>query len=140
MAEGLLQKLLVRAGREDVRVISAGTVAPKGMLPPPSVNKVMQTEKVNVAGHEALLLTKELIAQSHLIIAMTAQHRQEILRLEPQAVGRVYLLKEFSPKPEERVLSLPDPIGCPLPFYEKALSDIKSCLTELMKGLDKYLP
>jgi len=139
MAEGIFRKMLDELGRDDVRVISAGTAAPKGMRPPPAVEKVMRREGVDVSVHRATSLTIDSIEEADLVLVMEKRHRQAVLEMNPKASGKVFLLKKFSPNPEERSLDISDPIGAPLPVYQEVLKEIKSCLQGLLGNLERYL-
>ncbi len=139
MAEGLFRKMLKEAGKENIRLVSAGTAAPEGSMPPWEVDEIMRGENVDISSHRATRLTMDLIEEADLTLAMGERHRQVVLEMNPGAAGKVFLLKEFSPHPEKRSLDVPDPIGGSLSFYQEVLREIKSCLRELLKELERYL-
>ena len=139
MAKGIFRKMLDAAGKKDIRLTSAGTAAPEGMTPPSAVEEIMKGEGIDISSHRATSLTVDLIEEADLILVMEERHRQAVLGKSPRASGKVFLLKEFSAVPQEKHLSVPDPIGAPLLVYQEALGEIKSCLQGLLKELEKYL-
>ena len=139
MAEGIFRKMLSEVGREDIRIASAGTAAPEGMPPPPAVEEIMKGEGIDVSSHRATPLTVALIDEAALILVMEKYQRQRVLESSPGALGKVFLLREFSPESENKFLDIPDPIGRPLAVYQEVLGEIKSCLQGLLRRMDKYL-
>lgn len=131
--------MLSEVGKKNIRLISAGTAAPEGATPPWAVEEIMKGEGVDVSSHRATPLTVDLIEEAVLVLTMGERHRQAVLEMSPGASEKVFLLKEFSSNPEEKSLDIPDPIGGPLPVYQEALREIKSCLQGLLKKLDWYL-
>ncbi len=139
MAKGVFEKMLEKRGKKNIELRSAGTAAPGGMKVPQIVEEVMGGEGVDMSGHRATSLNKELIDEADLILVMEKQHRRCVLKLCPEAGGKMFLLKEFSPNLEERFLDIPDPIGKPLKTYQKIFQEIKACLQEFVKKVDWYL-
>lgn len=139
MAKGIFQKMLSEAGKKDIRITSAGTAAPEGMKPPAVVEAVMKREGIDVSAHRTRFLTVDLIEEATLILVMEKYHRQRILETSPEASGKIFLLREFIPHLARTTADTPDPIGRPLPTYQKVFQEIKCCLQELIKKEDKYL-
>lgn len=131
--------MLQEGGKKDIELRSAGTAAPEGMKPPREVEEVMREEGADISGHQASSLRKDLIEKADLILVMEKRHRSRVLEICPEASQKMFLLKEFSPDPDERFLDIPDPIGKPLETYQKIFQEIKACLQELMKKVDWYL-
>ncbi len=136
MAEGLLKKYLSDKNDKKIKVSSCGTLGFTGN--PPTINTidVLKAVGVDMTTHKSSALTKDLINASDLILAMEPIHKEEVLRLAPQADGKVYLLKEYVKKKGEREdFLIPDPIGRPLEVYERILSEIKGAVERLMETL-----
>jgi len=100
MAEALMKKLLEDAGGNihGIRVLSAGTSAMKGERAARSAIQVMQEKNIDIRGHQATPLTKELIQKSDLILTMTRNHKSQVLLMEPRAEDKTYTLKEYASK------------------------------------------
>ena len=139
MAKGIFQKILEDKGKKDIELRSAGTAAPEGMKPPKEVEEVMRGEGVDISEHRATSLNRDLMDEADLILVMEKHHRSRVLEICPEASQKMFLLKEFSPNPEERFLDVPDPIGKPLKTYQQIFREIKDCLQEFVKKVDWYL-
>ncbi len=111
--------MLEQGGKQDIELCSAGTAAPEGMKPPQEVEEVMRGEGVDISGHQATSLGRDLIDEADLILVMEKHHRSRVLEICPEASQKVFLLREFSPNLEERFLDIPDPIGKPLETYQQ---------------------
>lgn len=125
-----------------VRVLSAGTAAWDGAPPSPQALAVLAEQGIEASVHQSTCLTPELIREADLILAMTGGHRDSVLRLEPQAVGKVFLLKEFPPgqgkpdRPKEQS-DIIDPFGMPTEFYRACAAELRE---RVAKALQAYLP
>lgn len=124
MAAGLLKKLV--GNRPDVKIQSAGVNAFPDMGASDNAIRVMEQEGVDISQHRTQRLTREMIQQATLILAMTKLHRVSVLELDPAAKGKVYLLKEFDKNVDESFLDIPDPIGCPIDEYQRCLDKMRS--------------
>lgn len=139
MAKGIFQKMLSEAGKKDIRLTSAGTAAPEGANAPWEVGEMMKGEGIDISAHRAASLTADLIEEADLTLVMEERHRQAVLEMNPGALGKVFLLREFSPDSAGDSSDIPDPIGASLSIYQEVLREIKSCLQELLRELDGYL-
>lgn len=137
MAEGLLRKYLVDAGRDDIDVSSAGTRAPEGFHPTDETIEVMAIEGIDVSGAFSRTLTDKMIEESDLILVMEHNHRHEVLRRVPAAKDKTYLLREYkNPKRSDDGLYepvIPDPIGSSIEGYETCLGIIKKEILRILK-------
>lgn len=128
MAEGLLKKYLKEAGRDDIKVSSAGIMALDGFPPTEETVKVMKAEGVDMEGFRSRRLTKELVKNSDLILAMEDMHRDFVVRMDPSAAEKTHILKKFGASENKRYPEgngVPDPIGKPVDFYKLSLQIIK---------------
>ena len=103
--------------------ISGGTKAALGELHIP-VNP-LQTSK---------LLTRAMIANASLIVALTRAHADAILDLDPSAKSRVRLLSSFLP--DAKTPDIPDPIGGPLETSRQCRDQIRACIPGILKFLE----
>lgn len=138
MAEGLLKKYLKEAGRNDIEVSSAGISAPENFPPTESTVEVMKLQGVNVSGHKSRNITPDIVRSADLILAMEDIHKEEVLRLVPEAAPKTHLLKEFgleSKKSDPEGIGIPDPIGKPGKDYQNSLNTIKKEIERIAKIL-----
>jgi protein-tyrosine phosphatase len=99
MAEALLRKMLVEDLGEKatvIRVISAGTDAVSGANANRNAIEVMKREGIDLRQHRARMLSPELIANADLILTMTLDQKNNVLRLVPSAGNKTFMLNEFA--------------------------------------------
>ncbi len=129
MAEGLLKKMF--AGDKYINVSSAGVAAFAGMPTTKEAVMVMEKEGVDISGYRAKQLTKEMVQESDFILVMEYGHKQFITERYPSAEKRIFLLKEFDQEPGDE-LTIPDPIGTNISFYEQVAQMIKNPIERLV--------
>lgn len=98
MAEGMLRKMLEKAGEKTkgVKVLSAGTAAVEGQRVSKNAVQIMREKGVDVDDYHATPLTPELIEEADLILTMTRNHKEQVLRMAPKACEKTYTLKEYA--------------------------------------------
>ena len=107
-AEGILRRLLVdRFGPSAPTVSSVGTIARKGAPPTKEALLVGSEHGLDLSEHAARRLAREHVADADLILAMTAEHRHAVARLDAQADRKTFTLKELVRVPG------PGPGPCP---------------------------
>jgi protein-tyrosine phosphatase len=95
MAEGLLRQLLAERGAGDVTVESAGVSGWQDQPATPEAVMAMQERGIDIAPHLARRLGRQMIESADLILAMTADHRNAVAGVSPQAAARTFTLKEL---------------------------------------------
>ncbi len=132
MAEAYLRELLKNQGRSDVEVSSAGMIAPEGMGATEETREVLAQEGIDVLAHRTKRVTKELVAESDIILVMEKIHEERILQFAPEVKNRLFLLKEFA-KINDSNLNIADPIGGTFAFYQEIFSTIKDAAERISK-------
>jgi protein-tyrosine phosphatase len=96
MAEGLLRSALQRRlGDGAPRVASAGTIARDGARAMPEAVEAAANLGVDISGHSARRLRPDYVREAGLIVAMAAEHQEDIVGLDPEAEARTFTLKEL---------------------------------------------
>ena len=98
MAEGFLRELFRRRteeGSEPVEVSSAGVSAWDGSPPTPEAVAAAAERDADVSSHRARRLTSDQLRQADLVLAMTGDHTERVLGLDPKAAPRTFTLKEL---------------------------------------------
>jgi protein-tyrosine phosphatase len=90
MAEGLLKTALAHT-----RVRSAGLAALSGMPADPAAVRLMAERGIDIRGHRALQVTRELCREAELVLVMSAEQRKRLENDYPFATGRVFRIGEF---------------------------------------------
>ena len=139
MAHVLLEKMLAeRLAHGRVRVRSGGIAnhARDGMIPSLDARIVLREDGIHLT-EDAMTSTdlrrhRDLIAEAHLILTMTAQQK-EMLGTYEEARGRpVFTLKEFAGEEGD----IGDPFDQGEERYRACRDEIKRCLA---KGVDRLL-
>lgn len=129
MAHGLAQQLTKElAGAENLIIKSAGTHAYFGAPASMGAMQALAELGIDFSEHHATILTKELIQEADLILAMTISHKNYILDLVPEAAPKVFLLKEFalgSLGLGQNNFSISDPFGQPIEVYRAVAKELK---------------
>ena len=132
MAEGGLKVLLEKERPGKFKVISAGTSAAAGFPATMYANEASKIWGCDLSHHRSRQLTRALVEEADLVLAMTPQHAAETVKLSPDSRDRVYLFKNF---PESSLSGEPveDPIG-------QALERYNETFLEIGEYLGKFLP
>jgi protein-tyrosine-phosphatase len=132
LAEALLQAALKERGVEGVTVSSAGTGAWDGAPASEGAYLVGLERGLDLSGHRARLLTREVVDQADLILTMARHHRARVQELGGE--GRVYVLGEYAGRsPEEGEVS--DPFGGDLDVYRRTCEELEQLVVAVADRL-----
>jgi protein-tyrosine-phosphatase len=141
-AEGILKKMLKQSQIDNVKVSSAGTFGLQNAPASLFAIQVARVRNVNLSGHRSCELTKEMLQEADLILAMSQEHLDFIRRIDKKADEKTYLLKAFpQPHPVSNddqnrgVLFIRDPIGGSLNDYEQSFLEIEKELKRIFQKL-----
>ena len=126
MAEGWLNHKL--AGKGWVAE-SAGVAAWGGDPASPEAVEVMREIGVDISAHRNRPLTRALVDEAAIILAMTDGHRREIERHFPEAAAKVRLVKSFGAVPAEDVA---DPFGASVDAYRHIRDELVQALGDFL--------
>ena len=137
MAEGLMRRMLQRAGIDTMTVESAGVFAIDGMTPTRETQRVLQEAGVDCSDHRARALTAEMIREADLVFVMEPFQGEAVLHRVPSAKAKVHLLKPYglASGAVEGQPAIPDPIGKPMEIYEVCFAEIREALERVAKSL-----
>ncbi len=130
IAEYLLKKHLNGAGRWVVG--SAGTCALENQPPTPAAVAVMAEHGIDISGHRSRPLTRQLVEQARVIVAMTAAHARAVSLLYPPAVEKTFVIGSFDDSRDE---DIEDPIG----LSDEAYRRVRDKIARAMPGLASFL-
>mgnify|MGYP003601656164 CR=1 FL=1 len=126
MAEGWLNHKL--AGKGWIAE-SAGVAAWGGDGASPEAVEVMREIGVDISAHRNQKLTRALVNEAAIILAMTDGHRREIERHFPEAAAKVRLVKSFWAAPAEDVA---DPFGASADVYRHVRDELVQALGDFL--------
>jgi protein arginine phosphatase len=120
----LAASLLVRALKDrglEVDVTSAGTGAWDGAPASEGAYLVGLERGLDLSGHRARLLTRELVDEADLILTMARHHRARVDELGGE--GKVFVLGEYAGKGGDEVS---DPFGGDLAVYRDTAQELEA--------------
>jgi protein-tyrosine-phosphatase/predicted ATP-grasp superfamily ATP-dependent carboligase len=130
-----LQARLQALGRMATKVRSAGLGAAPGREADAVAARVAKDLGVDLSGHRAQAVSRELVQQSDLIAVMEWEQRARLLEGYPEAAAKTVLLGVFDDDPEDDELSIMDPYGALPPAYEACDRRIMACADRLLAHL-----
>lgn len=113
-------------------VASAGTGAWEGAPVSEGAYLVAIENGLDLSGHRAQLLTRELVKRSDLIFTMGRHHRMRVQELGGE--GRTHLLGEYAgvSGPEAEVS---DPFGSDIEVYRETYEELEQLVTRVVQRL-----
>ena len=133
MAEAIGRKVAVERGLQDVEVSSAGTSAWDGAPASDGALLVGMERNMDLSGHRAQSLTRDIVRQADLILAMGPHHLERIEALG--GAGHAYLLSDFaSHGASARPIS--DPVGAELEVYRGTADELEE---EIRRVMDRIM-
>src|SRR6185436_2268937 len=131
MAEAIARKIAIERGLTDVEATSAGTSANDGSPASDGSLLVGMERNMDLGSHRAQTLTRDLVRDADLILAMGPHHLERIEALGGS--GRAYLLSDFASRgASSRAIS--DPIGAELDVYRATADELEN---EIRRVLDR---
>jgi protein-tyrosine-phosphatase len=120
LAASLLERALKDRGL-DVAVTSAGTGAWDGAPASEGAYLVGLERGLDLSGHRARLLSRELVEAADLILTMARHHRARVDELGGE--GKVFVLGEYAGKGDDEVS---DPFGGDLTIYRDTAQELEA--------------
>ncbi len=134
LAEALLRRTLEERGVEGVSATSAGTGAWDGAPASEGAYLVGLERGLDLSGHRARLLTRELVAEADLILTMARHHRARVDELGGE--GRVFVLGEYGGREGDEA-EVSDPFGGDLEVYRDTCAELEALVTAVVERLVK---
>ena len=125
MAEALLREALATRGAEQITVSSAGTGAWDGAPISEGAYLVGLEHGLDLSGHRAQLLSRELVKSADLILTMSGHHRARVAELGGE--DKVHMLAEFAGRDETRS-EISDPYGSDLASYRQTYDELEELI------------
>lgn len=122
LSEALARKVIVERALSDVDVLSAGTSAWDGAPASDGALLVGMERGLDLSQHRAQTLTRELVRDADLILAMGPHHLERVEALG--GAGRAYLLTDFASRGSNS-RPVNDPIGGELELYRSTADELE---------------
>jgi protein-tyrosine-phosphatase len=127
LAEALLKRELAQRGADGVTVSSAGTGAWEGAPASEGAYLVGLENGLDLSGHKARLLTRDIVRDAHLVLTMSRHHRTRVQDLGGE--GRVFLLGEFTGLKGNHA-EVSDPFGSDIDTYRDTYDQLQTLIHE----------
>ena len=131
MAEGLLRH--ADAGRNELRVMSAGLGAMDGQPPSAHAVAAMKELGIDISQQRSHLLTAAMVKQADYIFGMTHSHVDTVMLLYPHAAEKTFLLREFDETLDPYEKDISDPIGGSYEVYVNCRDQIEQGIASLLR-------
>ena len=130
MAHHMLEKMV--EDKKDIEVYSCGIYADSGEPSTYNAIEIMKEYGIDMKNHRASNIKETNIEQMDLILCSTVSHKQLVLNMYPDLVGKVYTIKEYVGIGKEgRNMDIKDPWGCSTEAYKQCAEEIKQCMSLL---------
>lgn len=139
MAEALLKKMIEEKFpdlHDGIKISSAGAAAINDAPPTYEAYDVMKKRSIDIDGHKARLVNREIINEADIIFAMTQRHYDELISRFPESKGKIFILKEYA---DAGIMekNVADPIGEPEEVYENCARTIEESLEKIIERWTK---
>jgi protein-tyrosine-phosphatase len=131
MAAGLMRDAASRLSL-DLEVQSAGIAAFPGVPYTQEAIEALQEKGIDISGGVSQPLSKTLVMEADVLLTMTPEHRDAILRKLPMLQEKVFLLSDFVGEGETPVV---DPVGQDLDTYRKVREQLEGYVLQALERL-----
>ena len=137
MTVGMLRHLLPEKFKEIITVASAGTDALHGNQATAFAIQAMQYYGIDISDHRARRLSRYMVVEADLVLAMEQYHLKIIRGMQLFVAGKTHLLGRFGNfrKPYD----MQDPIGGDLGMYTETAKQIHDCLDGIQSYLEEQI-
>jgi protein-tyrosine-phosphatase len=125
MAEAMLSEALGARGITQVTVSSAGTGAWDGAPASEGAYLVGLEHGLDLSGHRARLLTREMVREADLVLVMSGHHLARVAELGGE--HKVHLLGSYSGRDPARC-EVSDPFGGELAGYRATFAELQELI------------
>ena len=138
MAQAILTQILARQGFSDqVRVASAGTHTVSGLpASPEAVDVLREIWHLDLSEHGSTPLSSDIIIATDLVLTLSAEHRDYLLSLAPEAADKTFVLSDFAGAGGHGVS---DPIGAGRDKYQRVAEEISGYLEQAYPRIIEFL-
>jgi protein-tyrosine-phosphatase len=133
MAEAITRARVPAGWRDDLDTRSAGTHALEDQLASALAIDVLREIGIDLSDHRARRLSKSLIDSADLIVVMTDEHKDSVVRIAPGSEAKVLILGELDR--ERSSPDIEDPIGGGREDYLRTRDELEGLVGFLIEYL-----
>ena len=127
IAEGYLKDFATKAGRADIKVLSAGTGAFPGQAASAYGIAILGEEGIDLKDHQSRQAEKVFLEASDLILTMGRSHKSQLIHAFPELKDKVFTLHEYAGEEGE----VSDPFGGSRSEYEQTAKEIRGLVEKV---------
>lgn len=136
MAEVLFRRAWDARNRgKPVQVISRGIAAAPGSPATPEAREAVARRGLDLSGHQSMPLSAEDVEASDILITMTRDQKERLLRRFPGAAGKTFTVSEIASSVTGDVA---DPIGFGQKAYEETAALLEKAVEQIVEHLSSY--
>lgn len=140
MAVGVLESDLSPQALSVTKITSAGTGAMTGLPASENSIRVCEEEGIDISRHRSRVVTRAVLEQNDLVLAMEKHHADAMRRLAPDLGDRIHLLSQYAADGNPAVQGgVPDPIGGNLEDYRMIFAEIRDQIRAALPRLEREI-
>jgi protein-tyrosine-phosphatase len=120
--------------RKYCEVQSAGTIAIGGLQAAHYAKEVVKEFGGSIDRHRTSSMDRDKVEWADLILVMEYRHYETVLEINPDAVVKTFLLREY--KRKTKYTEVPDPVGRDLAAYQQAAMKMYPTLKRIAKDIE----
>jgi protein-tyrosine-phosphatase len=131
MAEGIAKKIAQEKVLSNFDISSAGIGTADGY---PATDHAIEAAKhwdIDISGHRSTALSKRLVSEADLILAMAPEHAERILSIDRNLNDITFLMKGFPTPYNSGQARVDDPIGGSLEQYNQTFLELDEILRKI---------
>jgi protein-tyrosine-phosphatase len=132
LAEAIARRLAEERGLAELVAASAGTSAVDGQPASDGALLVGIERRLDLGGHRARQLTREIVAGADLVLAMGPHHLDRVAALG--GAGKAHLLLDYASRSESGH-AVSDPFGGGLDAYRSTVDELEDAIARAMDRL-----
>ncbi len=137
MTVGMLRHFLAEKFKKIITVASAGTDALHGNQATVFAIQAMQYFGIDISDHRARRLSRSMVVEADLILAMEKYHLKIIRGMQIFGAGKAHLLSRFDNT--RKPYDMQDPIDGGLDLYAETAKRIHHCLDGIHSYLEEHI-
>lgn len=137
MAEGIARKIATEKGLKNLVISSAGTAAIDGAPATDYAIAAASHWDIDIGKHRSKPLSRQLVEQADLILAMGHEHVRQISNLDGSAKNKTYLLKGFPNQYSKSQAQVDDPIGGTLEQYNQTFLELDEIIRRIFPKIEE---
>ena len=135
MAEYIFRKILEEKCIKNVEIYSCGIFAESGDGATFNAIETLKQYGIDISKHRATNISESNIKDMDLILCATVSHKQLVLNMYPNLLGKVYTIKEYAYNENNQDIDIKDPWGNNNETYLLCAKEIEKALKKIVEKI-----